>query len=332
MSTEQYNVRRWHEPGTYEVWYLTWNDPATDQGFWLRYLSEAPVEGPARGELWFARFDPRDSRRTFGIHKQFAAPADSEHPFALTIGDAKLAHDHAVGEFAGGGHHVRWNLHWKPARQVLRHLPDFVYSRGNLGVTSVQSPNPRVPLSGTVTIDGETLTFDRAVAGQTHVWGKKHATSWTWGRCADFAAAPDAVLELIGVHQKRGVQLPKMAWLALDLDGQHHRFTQLRHVVRNHATWRGCGVELTAQNLTTKVEVQMTCLPEDMVVAPYLDPDGEEVFCSNTEIGDALVRVFKRAGLAWREHRVLVGKRRAHFELGGRTRDPAITREHVLVE
>jgi hypothetical protein len=56
------------------------------------------------------------------------------------------------------------------------------------------------------------------------------------------------------------------------------------------------------------------------------------VFCANTEIGDAHVRVFRRAGLAWREQRVLVGTRRAHFELGGRVRDPAITREHVLVE
>ncbi len=107
MSTEEFNRRHWREAGTYEVWYLTWNDPATDQGFWLRYLSEAPVEGPARGELWFARFDPKDPRRTFGIHKQFAPPTDSAAPFALAIGDAKLGHDHAVGEFAGGDHHVR---------------------------------------------------------------------------------------------------------------------------------------------------------------------------------------------------------------------------------
>jgi hypothetical protein len=42
--------------------------------------------------------------------------------------------------------------------------------------------------------------------------------------------------------------------------------------------------------------------------------------------------VFKRGVVGWREDRVLVGKRRAHFELGSRTRDPAITREHRLVE
>jgi len=333
MSTEELNHRQWHQPGTYEVWYLTWNHPQTDQGFWLRYLSEAPVEGPARGELWFARFDPKNPARTFGFHKQFEPPADREAPFALTIGGAQLGHDHAVGELAGAGHDVRWELRWEPAAREIRQLPDLVYTKhGNLGVTSFLSPNPRVPLSGTLVIDGETLTFDRAVAGQTHVWGKRHATSWAWGRCAEFAGAPGAVLELVGARQHRGVQLPTMLWLALDLDGEQHRFTQFRHIVRNRASWSGCRFEFSAWSPTVRVEGEMTCSPDQMVLAPYLDPDGTEVFCANTEIGDALVRVYRRAGLAWREQRVLVGTRRAHFELGGRMRDPAVTREHVLVE
>jgi hypothetical protein len=333
MTTEHLNERRLHERGAYEVWYVTWNHPGTDQGFWLRYLSEAPVNGPARGELWFARFDPRDPGRTFGIHKHLPAPSGREGPFALAIGDAQLAHDHAIGELAGGGHDVRWDLRWEPAREALRQLPDVMYLRGGLGETTVLSPNPRVPLSGTVTIDGETLTFDRAVAGQTHLWGRKHAYSWTWGRCAEFGGAPGAVLEILGVKlQRRGITLPRLFVATLALDGEVHRFSQFRHVVRNRASWSGCTVEFEAWSPAVRIEGQLTCRPEDMVLAPYLDPDGTEVFCANTEIGDAHVRVFHRAGLAWREQRVLVGARRAHFELGGRVRDPAITREHVLVE
>jgi hypothetical protein len=81
-----------------------------------------------------------------------------------------------------------------------------------------------------------------------------------------------------------------------------------------------------------KLEGELTCTPDQMVSAPYLDPDGTEVFCRNTEIGDARMTVWKRSGLRWREHRKLEGKRRAHFEIGGRERDPAIFREHVLVE
>jgi hypothetical protein len=40
--------------------------------------------------------------------------------------------------------------------------------------------------------------------------------------------------------------------------------------------------------------------------------------------------IWRRRGLGWTEEASLVG--RAHFEVGGRTRDPAVTKDHVLVE
>ena len=334
--TERHNIRHWTDEsrGVYEVWYLTWNHPGTDQGFWLRYITEAPVSGPARAELWFARFDPRDPSRTFGIHKRFAASelTSSADPFALAIAGSRLGHDHAIGQLAGDGHEVTWDLRWDAAGQVLRQLPEVMYARGGLGETTVQSPNPRVAMTGTLVIDGETLRFDRAVMGQTHLWGKRHAYSWTWGRCAEFAGAPDAVLELLGVRlQRRGMLLPPLVLVALDLDGEQYRLNQFRHVVANRGRWADGTVTFTAWSPTVKIEGELTCRPDQMVLAPYLDPDGTEVFCANTEIGDARVTVYRRAGLSWREHRTLEASRRAHFELGGRVRDPAVTREHRLV-
>jgi len=41
--------------------------------------------------------------------------------------------------------------------------------------------------------------------------------------------------------------------------------------------------------------------------------------------------VYRRSGLKWREHRTIEARGRAHFELGSRVRDPAVTREHTLV-
>ncbi|HLL24782.1 MAG TPA: tocopherol cyclase family protein [Kofleriaceae bacterium] len=332
--TEADNHRRWPADarGTYEVWYTTWNDPETDQGFWLRYITENPVDGAPRGELWFARFDPKRPDKTFGIHKRFPTVRSGEQPFAIEIGGARLGHDHAVGTLDGDGHTIRWDLRWEPASRTLRHLPDVMYLKGGLGETSVHSPNPRVPLSGTLVVDGETLAFHRAVAGQTHVWGKKHAYSWTWGRCADFPDAPDAVLELLGVRlARRGVLLPPMTLVALDLDGERYRFNQFRHVVRNRSTWGTARATFAAWSPTVRIEGELACAPDQMVQAPYLDPDGTEVFCCNTEIGDAHVTLWKRRGLGWREVRRLEAPRRAHFEIGGRVRDPEVTRPHVLV-
>jgi hypothetical protein len=334
--TERHNVRHWtnDDRGVYEVWYMTWNHAATDQGFWLRYITEAPVDGPARAELWFARFDPKRPDRTFGIHKRF--PLDqlstSADPFQLGIAGSRLGHDHAIGQLAGNGHDVTWDLRWDVASQVLRLLPDVMYARGGLGETTVQSPNPRVAMTGTLVVDGEKLAFERATLGQTHLWGKKHAYSWTWGRCAEFAGAPDALLEILAVRlQRGGTTLPPMTLVCLDLDGEQYRLNQFRHVVANRGTWAHGQVTFSAWSPTVKIEGELSAAPDCFVSAPYLDPDGTEVFCANTEIGDARVTVYRRSGLGWREHRTIEGKRRAHFELGARVRDPAVTREHTLV-
>jgi hypothetical protein len=127
------------------------------------------------------------------------------------------------------------------------------------------------------------------------------------------------------------VMLPPLALVALDLDGEQYRFNQFRHVVKNRASWAKSRVTFSAWSPMVRIEGELTCEPHQMVSAPYLDPDGTEVFCANTEIGDARVTVYRRAGFGWREHRTIEGKRRAHFELGGRSRDPAVPRDHTLV-
>lgn len=343
MSTEAENVRRWRpdQPGVYEVWYATWNDPRTDQGFWLRFITEAPVLGSggvppfgeaARGELWFARFDPKRPDRTFGIHKRFASVTSQDAPFKVTIAGSELGHDHSFGELAGNGHDIRWDLRWEPAARELRFYPDALYRAEKLTPTTALAPNPRVPLSGTLVVDGEDFTFDRAIAGQSHVWGKKHGFSWVWAHCGELVGAPGAMFELIGARLKRGgVVLPTTTAFSLDLDGEQHRFNQLRHLFVNKSAWQVGRVTVTAWSPTVKVEAELTCSPDDMVNAPYVDPDGTDLWCANTEIADARLVVYKRSGLRWREHRRLEARKRAHFECGGRERDPSVTRPHALV-
>ncbi len=53
MTTEDANLRHWDDTskGVYEVWYTTWNHPETGQGFWLRFITEAPVDGPPRAYI-----------------------------------------------------------------------------------------------------------------------------------------------------------------------------------------------------------------------------------------------------------------------------------------
>jgi hypothetical protein len=335
MTTEAWNERRYDgERGRYEVWYMTWNHPQTGQGLWLRFVLESSTDGHSRGELWFARFDPHAPERTFGVHRRYAVTAvtSSSTPFNLTIGNSQLGHSHTFGAFDGDGHAIAWDLRWDPAERELKFFPDLAHSL-KIGETETVSPNPRVAVTGSIVIDGERLAFDRAVLGQTHVWGKKHAFAWTWAHCGDFAGAPDGLLELVAARlHRRGVTTPPLVMVTLDLDGERHRLNQFRHVALNRARWGRSDVHFTARSATFKVEGELTCTPEQMVVAPYLDPDGTPVFCSNTEIGDARLVISRRAGLGWRAVRTLESHGRAHFEVGSREADPAVPHRHVTVE
>jgi hypothetical protein len=334
MSTEESNVRRWAADarGCYEVWYLTWNDPRTDQGFWLRFTTEHPDHGPPHGELWFARFDPARPERTFGVHRVFHDVTATGAPFALGIGGAELHHDRTRGTLEAAGHRIEWDLRWDPGHRVLRLLPDVMYARGGLGETTVESPNPRVAASGRLVVDGETIAFDRTTLGQTHLWGKKHAFSWIWGRCAEFEGAPGALLEVLAVRlQRYGRTLPPMTLVTLDVDGERFHLNQFRHVAGNRGSWQTGHATLSAWSPTVRIEVELSCTPEQLINAPYVDPDGTRLWCANTEVGDARVTVYRRARLRWHPYRTLVAVRRAHFETGTRERDPVVVREHVRV-
>jgi hypothetical protein len=325
--------------GVYEVWYTTWNDPATGQGYWLRYIIEVPSAGHGvptfgdepRGELWFARFDPHDSSRTFGIHQRFKDVASSDSPFAVTIAGATMTNAAAAGMLTGNDHLVRWDLRWDSAPTTLRFFPDALYS-SKLSSSLVNGPNHVVPLSGMLVVDGETIKLDRVTASQSHVWATKHTHRWTWAHCHEFEDAPGATLELLAGILKRGsVTLPPMAGVNLVLDGEVHRFNQLRHLVRNRCTIKTTQVTFRVGGASMRLEGSFTASPEKILNCPYVDPDGTELWCANTEIADATVTVFRRAGLRWLEHRRLVSRGRAHYEVGGRERDPAVATPHVLV-
>jgi hypothetical protein len=80
-----------------------------------------------------------------------------------------------------------------------------------------------------------------------------------------------------------------------------------------------------------RITGELTCRPEHLLEAPYVDPDGTRVYCANTEIGDARVTIERRTLRGWRVAHELGARGTAHFEIGGRERFAGVAREHVLV-
>ena len=332
-ATEPDNAPVWdgRRAGHYEVWYLTFNHAPSRAGFWIRYTLESPRAGVPYAQVWFAAFDGERPERSVALNRRYAvdALALQAAPFEVRIGPAVLRHDEARGALEGGGHAVRWDLAWEPSPATHRHLPDIVY-RTDFADTRVLSPGPRIALSGSVEVDGRRFDLRAEPGGQTHLWGRKHAHAWAWGRCSAFTDGAEAFVEALTVRVRRaGLVLPPVTFLAVHLDGAELRSTSFRAALRSRGRFGTGRYAFTAESPDARVAGEFTCAPERMVQAEYADPDGARCFCANTEIGDLTLTVLRRAaGAAWEERR-LVAQGTAHFEVAGRERDAAVVRRHL---
>jgi hypothetical protein len=335
--TELDNIQRWDgaRRGFYEVWYLTLSHRPSQTGFWIRYTLEAPLHDDPYAQLWFARFDARAPGRTFGIHQNvpIAALSSQAQPFAVRIGPDELGHGSARGRVAGAGHEASWDLSWQPCAETHHHLPELMYRRGGLGETTVLSPNLDIALHGSITVDGQRYELAGEPGGQTHLWGRKHANAWAWAHCNAFVDRPGACIEALSVDLVRArLPLPRLTLFTLYLDGQRHRFTQFRQLLATGAEHAPGRFLLHGRSRDLRIEASFTCRPEDMLVAPYVDPDGAPCWCVNTEVADVRVVVHERAALGrWRKRDVLEAPRLGHFEVGSHEQPRGIGAEHVLV-
>ena len=67
--SEEHNAPQLAPKGRgYEVWFLTFTDPGSGRGYWIRSTYHGGSRGRQSAGSWFAQFDPVDLASTFGIH------------------------------------------------------------------------------------------------------------------------------------------------------------------------------------------------------------------------------------------------------------------------
>jgi hypothetical protein len=340
MTPLEANRPRWSGAGGhYEVWYATLTDPRTRTGYWIRYVLEAPLfgHGDPYAQLWFACFDGDDPSRTFGINRKFPVREliTGNEPFRVRVGDAELRIDGIRGKLAGAGHSAEWDLRWSPSERAHLHYPESAY-RGGLPQTKVLAPQPNVAARGSLTVDGRKIEIDGAPLSQQHTWGPKHAYSWGWSHCIGFEGDRGAMFESTSGRLKRGpVVLPMMTALAVDLAGSEPSqllFNQFHAVPFNRSEYGTGRYWLLATGARWRVEAELTSTPDNTIMAEYVDPDGDPVYCHYTGCADALIRVSKRGPLGWKLHRELRANKAAHFEWAARAGDPQVKKRHIAVD
>lgn len=331
---KRWNDLQWNgKPGHYEVYYLTFTDPATGVGFWIRYTMVAPLPGAGEAtcSLWLCAMDPTDSGRNVGVKTSLPVASLSARtdPFHLHIGDAWLG-DHGMdGAIEIDGTRYAWELEWHPSLPAVGHVHP-VLRAAKLAKTVLFLPHPDLEVGGKVWLGERRFDISAARGGQAHLWGAKHASRWAWAHCNDFAAdggaaRPGTFVDGVSVFVPRfGRELGPNTPVVARVDGVDFDSIGPVAVQRNRSEFDLEGWRFEATHGGLRVNGTVTARREDLVGVTYHDPDGDLAYCYNTEIADMLLEAFRRQSGRWRQTGEFRADGRAHFEYAQRTPIEAI--------
>jgi hypothetical protein len=119
--------------------------------------------------------------------------------------------------------------------------------------------------------------------------------------------------------------LPPVQSLFLRHRGKEHRFVRLR-LAEQWQRKMGMGYwSFSAMNTRYYIEGAAQCRLRDMLQAEYTDPDGEPLYCINSEVANLKIRLFRRVhGLRWRYIETIKSYSTAHLEHSSRMSDAGV--------
>jgi hypothetical protein len=316
----------------YEIWFLTLNHRASQRGFWFRYVVESP-SGPdhdsqPRAALWAAVFNRRFPDRNLGLKHEYPVDClafDKSGESVLRIGDGLFSSNNASGRVEDRGHTIEWDLSYFPCESTYHHVPRAVVQLARPS-SFVCSPNLDTRFSGRIVVDGEELFLDAEPGCQSHLWGRKHVDDWVWVHSNAFDKHPSTVFEGLAARPRRaGRMLPPIQSLYLRHRGEEHRFVRLR-LAEQWQCKMGMGYwSFAAMNSRVYIEGAAQCRLRDMLQAEYCDPDGERLYCVNSEVANLKIRLFRRIhGVRWRHAETIKSYATAHLEHAARVSDPGV--------
>lgn len=298
---------RWRgQPGRLEVWYLTATDAATGFGIWVHHETVAPTgEQPPYAHGWTAVFPGGEP-----VIERFGpvptSPRGEEPPWhevdGCTVGPERVT---------GSARSITWDLGYADDSAPLYTFPDWAWHRELLpGAQIVPAPSARV--RGEVTVHGESVSFD-GTGALARINGHGSAQRWGWLH-ADLDG--EGVLEIVSGSARRPGprRIPPLAFVRLRLDGQDDWPSRsLLAAPRFRTRLRPDGFSVTGHHRGRSLDVDVVLPEGERVDVRYVDPDGAEATCRNSERARVTVTT-ERAGR--RRSWTLDGT--AHAEVGWR--------------
>ncbi len=328
LPEAQANRLRWNRKrrGHYEVWYITVAEGPGGTGFWFRYTIHVPTTGdPAVCAVWAMVFDPdRPDATPTGMKVE--RPIDDleakDAPFGVAVGelgsfDGRRARG-AVGE---GASRIEWDFELSSGG-VHRHFGEGLY-RWGFAKTCVNSANVDARADGKIVHGDREYHLRGAAACQSHVFGSRHALSWAWSHCNEFAEDGSAVLEVVSARIKKlGMTMPAATMVLVRWTGGEVLVSTLLRSMGVRSTVEPGRLFFEAKGGGSIVRAEITAPPERCLTLPYADPDGTPIWVTSSVIAHANVEILTPGAGAIQ----LSAEGTATLELGGRERDERVER------
>jgi hypothetical protein len=300
---------RWRgQPGRLEVWYATFTDPATKEGFWVHHELVAPVEGEAYVHGWGAVFPPVGPAEYWRFGPEPMPRSIRSDVWFTSAGTRLDAHT-----MRGGAGAMQWDLIYEDDARPLYTFPRWSWDRETLPASQVV-PAPTARFSGTVRVGDREVRLDGARGALARIYGHGNAKRWAWLH-ADLGGGD--VLEVVAAVSKRpGMnRLPPLPIMRLRLDGVDRPREPLAAAVAGSAHVELPRWTATARWGRTRLRVEVAVPATSSVAVQYTDPDGETCVCTNSERASAWITL-ERFAKGWRTERSWVLDGTAHAEVG----------------
>ena len=328
------NLCRWNKgsAGHYEVWFLTLNERASQRGFWFRYTLMSPCLAQEnlepRAALWAATFDRRKPESNLALKQEYDIndfSFEGRENFKLKVDGGLFTPSSAAGAVTDNSHSIAWDLSFTPNQATYHHITPALKLLAR-PTSFVCSPNLDARFNGRIIIDGREILLNDEPGCQSHLWGRKQVDEWVWVHSNAFEKNPGTVFEGLAARQRRFNRLmPPLQSLYLRHRGEEHQFTRVRLTEQ----WqRNLGIgywTFSAMNAHIRIDGTTHCRLRDMAQVVYTDPDGERLYCINSEIANLKIRLFRRVhGIRWRYVETIKAHATAHLEHAARIADPDV--------
>jgi len=296
--------RRWRgQRHRLEVWYATFTDAATGDGYWLHHEVVAPSDEAALpyAHGWLSTF-----------------PASGAAPSTTRFGPAAPGDK---GWFAAGDVLVDDGVLRGPAWELtftdevgggpLYTFPKLTWDREVLPAAQIV-PYPTATVRGRVN-DAEIVEARGALA---RIYGHGSAEKWGWLH-ADLGGG-DVIEVVAAAPRRRGaLNLRPLPVVRMRVDGEDWPRANLTNAVVGRASIDLPRWSISVRSRRRRLRVAVLIPTERSVALTYVDPDGTTATCTNSERASAEVTLESYDG-GWRTERHWSIEATAHAEVGTR--------------